>query len=129
MGAKGKWNFLPGEKKDLAVSLAVELGGSTLTGQTPTVTPYTYDSARETYSEATGFTIASVAVNSAAIDVISEDGGQVLEEIAIGDGIEFRLTAPTTRGTYYIRSECVAADGTKPGRWDELVVEGPDVPS
>lgn len=130
MAAKMKWRFLPGEKRNLGVSLASELSSdASLAGQTPTVTPYTYDSKREDYDEATGFTIASVSANTAAMEVVSERGGQVLETVAVGDGISFTLTAPTTRGTYYIRSECVADDGTDVGRWDELIVEGPDVPS
>lgn len=127
MGRRKVWRMLPGETRDLGVSMDSELdSAASMAGETPEVTLWQLSDG--TWTQITsGFTLASVQVNTEAQ---TADGGEV---IAIGRGIFFRLTAPTLRGTYYIRSECDADDGTHPARGDEnmdvLVVSGPGVPA
>jgi hypothetical protein len=112
----------PSEVRDLAVSMASELdAGASMTGETPEVSAWTESAG--VYTEDATFTFASAAVNTA--ELTTEDG----ETIAIGEGIAFRCTAPATLGTYYIRSECDADDGTHVVRYDRLDVEGPGAPA
>lgn len=121
MARRKQWSMNPGETLDLAVSMASELDTSAvMTGSTPTVSVWTRSGT--TYTAATGFTIANEQVNSGALT--TEDG----ETIAIGEGIAFRLTAGAA-GTYYIRSECDADDGTHVVREDVLVVAGAGAPA
>lgn len=120
------WHFSPSETRDLAVSLDSELDeGASMTGESPTVSVWT-GSESAGYTAATGFTLASAQVNTSVLT--TSDG----ETIPIGRGIAFRCTAPTTRGTYYIRSECDADDGTHVVRggnpYDILIVTGPGAP-
>ena len=118
MARKKVWNFSPGETRDLAVSMASELdSGASMTGETPSVSGHTKSG--ETYTEVATFTFANEQINTGALT--TEDG----ETIAIGEGIAFRCTAPTTNGTYYLLSESDADDGTHPKRWDKLIVSGP----
>lgn len=121
MSRRNQWSPVsPGETIDLAVSMAGDLdSGATLTGNTPTVSVWTKSGS--SYTAATGFTVASAAVNTGALT--AADGST----IAVGDGIQFRLTAGAA-GTYYVRSECDADDGTRPARFDRLEVEGPPAP-
>lgn len=123
MPRRKRWRFSPGETRDLAVSMDSELDSdATLTGETPEISAWEGDETSG-YEEVDGFTLATPTVNTAALT--TEDG----ETIAIGRGVMFRCTAPETRGTYLIRSECDADDGTHPTRYDELVVEGPGEPA
>lgn len=114
-----RWTFQPGEKRDLGVSMASDLdAGASLTGNTPVVNAFADEDGD---TPVAGFTITNAQVN--ASDQTADDG----EVIAAGDGIFFRLTATTVRGTYYILSECDADDGTHPSRPDVLIVKGPAV--
>ena len=124
MARRKVWRMAPGETRDLGVSMATELDtAAVMTGETPEVTLWTLSGT--TWTQATtGFTLSLEQVNTGA--ETAEDG----ETIAIGKGIFFRLVAPTTRGTYYVRSECTADDGTKPARPDDvLIVAGGGVPA
>lgn len=122
MARMRQWAFEPGEMRDLGVSFDSELDAdAVLTGATPTVSAWTKSGS--TFTAATGFTFAQQQVNIAA--QTADDG----EVIAIGRGVFFRVTAPATQGTYYIRSECDADDGTHPVRHDVMVVSGPGAPS
>ena len=113
------WHFGPGETRDLAVSMASELdSAASMTGETPTVTGFTGNE-DDGYTVDATFTFANEQVNTGALTTASG------ETIAIGEGIEFRCTAPTTRATYVILSECDADDGTHVMRYDVLVVSGP----
>ena len=122
MGRMRQWTFDPGEMRDLGVSFDSELDATAvLTGATPVVSAWTRSGT--TYTAATGFTFAQQQVNAA--QQTTDDG----EVIAIGRGAFFRLTAPATQGTYYIRTECDADDGTHPVRHDVLTVSGPGAPA
>jgi len=128
MGRRRVWKFSPGETRDLGVSMASELdSAAVLTGETPTVSAWTRSGkpGSYTYTEVLTFTFANKQTNASS--QTADDG----EVIAIGKGIFFRCTAPTTQGTYYIRSECDADDGTHPVRtpYDTLIVEGPGTPA
>lgn len=118
MSRRNQWSPVsPSEVVDLAVSMAGDLdSGASMTGETPTVS--VWEKSGGNYTAASGFTVASAQVNTGALT--AADGST----IAIGEGISFRLTAGAA-GTYYIRSECDADDGTHPVRYDRLVVEGP----
>jgi hypothetical protein len=89
----------PGETLELAVSLAGDLGADTMTGETPEVSVWTKSG--DTYTAASGFTVANEQVNTAELTAA---GG---ETIAIGQAIVFLLTAGAA-GTYYVRAECDA---------------------
>lgn len=120
MARRKQWKMNPAEVLDLAVSMASELdSAASLAGETPTVSVWTKSGS--TYSAASGFTIANEQVNVSALT--TDDG----ETIAIGEGIAFRLTAGAA-GTYYIRSECDADDGTHVVREDVLIVAGAGAP-
>lgn len=118
MARRRLWEFLPGETKDVAVSMDSELDSAAALTGTPDVDAFTRTAAK-VYSAAAGFTISSVQVNTS---ILTTDGG---EAIAVGRGIACRITAPSTQGTYFIRSQCSGDDGTEPAREDELVVSGP----
>lgn len=115
--------MLPGETLDLAKSLRGDMSsGDTLTGSTPTVSVWL--KSNSTYTDASDdFTIASAAVNTGTLTDYNGD------TIAVGDGVEFRLTASTTRGTYEIRISCAADDGSVPATTMDLVIAGPGVPA
>lgn len=123
MARKKRLVMLPGETLDLAKSLRGDMSsGDTLTGSTPTVS--VWQKVNGTWTDSSSdFTIASVAVNAAELTDYNGDA------IAVGDGVEFRLTASTTRGTYEIRISCPADDGSVPGTTMDLVIEGPGVPA
>lgn len=127
MARRRRWKFSPSETRDLGVSMDSELDSdATMAGETPTVSAWTRTgnpSAGYTYSAASGFTFASQQVNTAQIT--ADDG----ETVAIGRGLLARVTAPTTQGTYYLRWECDADDGTHVVREDTLIVEGAGAPS
>lgn len=118
MARRRLFEFLPGETKDVAVSMDSELDSAALLTGTPDVDPYTRTTAG-VYSAAAGFTVANEQVNTSAL---TAEGGEV---IAIGKGIAARITAPSTQGTYYVRFQCSADDSTEPAREDTLVVSGP----
>lgn len=126
MPTKYRWEFSPGETRDLAVSLASELdSGASLTGGgTPSVSAWKKQAVSGEYDQVSSFTFSNEQVNTSAIAVEDPDG-VTIETIAIGDGVAFRCTAPDTRGKYYLLTECVADDGTTVKRYDELVVSGP----
>lgn len=129
-GRSNDWKLSPGETQDLGVSMDSDLDDSaSMTGETPVVSAWTRAD-DGTYSAAAGFTFANEQVNAAATEV-KDKNGRVIETIAIGRGILFRVTAPTTPGEYFIRSECDADDGTHVVRtpFDRMVVEGPGSPS
>lgn len=120
------WRFNPGETRDLGVSMVDELDsantGASMTGETPVVSAWTGND-DDGYTQANGFTFANEQVNtSARTDV---DGNT----IPVGEGILFRCTAPTTLGTYVIRSESDADNGAHPSRHDIIIVEGPGAPA
>lgn len=122
MARRKVWRFSPGETRDLAVSMASELdSAASMTGETPEISAWTESNGA--YTQDGNFTIASPQVN--ASQLTTEDG----ETISVGEGIAFRLTAPSTLGTYYIRSECDGDDGTHVVRFDKLIVEGPGTPA
>jgi len=121
MGRMRQWWFDPGEMRDLGVSFDSELDATAVLSGTPVVSAWTKSGT--TYTAATGFTFAQQQVNAA--QQTTDDK----EVIAIGRGAFFRLTAPTTQGTYYIRTECGADDGTHPVRHDVLTVSGPGAPA
>lgn len=126
MARRKQWRMNPAEVLELAVSMASELdSAASMTGETPTVSVWTRTGSQNagyTYSAASGFTISNAQVN---VSALTTEGG---ETIAIGEGIAFRLTAGAA-GTYYIRSECDADDGTHVVREDVLVVAGAGAPS
>jgi len=120
------WHMAPGETRDLGVSFDSELdAAASMAGETPEVSAWTESGG--TFTEVGTVTIANEQVNTTA--QTADDG----EVIAIGRGVFFRVTAPTTLGTYYIRSECDADDGTHPVRggqpYDVLIVSGPAAPA
>lgn len=121
MARRRQWRMMPGETRDLAVSLESELdSGASMTGETPEVSVWTGD-------EDAGYTAAVVTISNEQVNtgqLTTEDG----ETIAVGEGIAFRITAPSTRATYTVRSECDADDGTHVSRFDTLIVEGPAAP-
>lgn len=120
MARKRRVEMVPGEVLDLAKSLSGDLAsGESLTG-TPTVTVWLL--ANGTWTESV-VTITGEAINTAELTDYNGDA------IAIGDGVEFRLTAPTTRGTYEIRIQCASDGGTNPATTMDLTVDGPGVPA
>lgn len=119
------WNMSPGETLTLAKSLRGDMAsGDTLTGETPSVTVWQKQS-DGTYSDVTtsaSFTVASVAVNTGALT--DSDGST----IAIGDGVQFRLTATQTAGSYLVRVACDTSNGDHAVSDVDLVVAGTTTP-
>lgn len=130
MARRKVWEFSPGEKRPIGVSMDSELGASvSMAGETPQVTLWTKSG--DVYTQvASGFTIANAQVNT--VEQTADDS-TTGETIGIGRGIFWMFTAPTTPGDYYFRSECDASDGSRPTRGeggeDKVVVSGPGVPS
>lgn len=119
MARKRVWEFLPGEARTVGVSMVSDLDtDASLTGETPTVTAWT-KTAAGVYSAATGFTLGTPQVNTAALT--DADGYSV----PIGEGISVRITAPSTQGTYYIRIGSPTDDSDTIAREIELAVAGP----
>lgn len=122
MPRRTQWVMSPGETLVLAKSLGADLeANASLTGETPEVSVYelaedgTYD------VMATGFTVSSEQVNTAALT--TEAG----ETIAIGEAAVFVLAVAESvePGRYYVKVECDADDGTHLISRVPLVVEGP----
>jgi hypothetical protein len=117
--------MLPGEELDYAKSLAHGLDAAEVLTGTPVVsvwsktTPTTYTDVTASLS----FTVAGEAVNTATRT--TEDD----EVIGIGKGVDFRLTATETPGTYEVRVECDGDDGSHPASVLPLVVSGPGTPA
>jgi hypothetical protein len=121
------WHMAPGETRPLGVSFDSELAvGVSMAGETPVVSVWTQPS-EDTFTQVATVTFANEQVNTT--EQTADDG----EVIAIGRGVFFLATAGTTLGTYYIRSECDADDGTHPVRggapYDVLIVSGPAAPA
>lgn len=126
MARRRIWHFSPGETRDLGVSFDSELdSAAVLDGGGIEVSAWTKSG--ETFAQVATFTFANAQTN--ASEQTADDG----EVIAVGRGLFFRCTAPSTLGTYYIRTEGDADDGTHPVRggkpYDVLIVSGPGSPS
>lgn len=121
MARRYRWKMSPGETLPLGCGLEYDLApGETLTG-TPSVTVHK-ETSKDVWDDVTAdFTIASPAVNTAAMEDRNGD------TIPIGEGVAFRLTATTTIGTYEVLVSCDSTDGTDPAVPNELVVAGPAV--
>ena len=114
----------PAEVLELGVSLASDLDSdAVMTGETPEVSVWTRTGTpgSYTYTAAAGFTVASPQVNTSAL---TDAGG---DTVAIGKGVTFKLTAGAA-GTYYVRVECDADDGTHVVTERSLVVSGAGAP-
>ena len=114
------WRVTAGETVGLAKDLSADLDSDeSLTG-TPTVTIYSDDGDGTWTDETANFTLANVQVNTEAITLSNGS------TIAVGDGVEFRLTATETPGTYYVVVECDGDDGSHPASDPiTLIVQGP----
>lgn len=126
MARSQQWRFNPNETRDIGVSMSDELDtGVTMTGESPTISAWTRTGRRGsyTYTAASGFTFSGEQINGTAIT--ASDGTSV----GIGKGVLFRCAAPSSQGTYYIRTECDASDGTHVVREDVLIVQGAGSPS
>lgn len=125
------WHLAPGQTIDLGVSMDGQLDpGVSMAGETPVVSPWVEDDSEASgYAAAAGFTI-SAQVNTSPLEV-TDKRGNVIETVAVGRGIIFRVTTPNVPGTYFIRSECNADDGSHAVRppYDILIVAGPGSPS
>ena len=87
------WHFAPGETRDLGVSFDSELdAAASMAGETPVVSAWTTND-EVTFTDATAdFTFTNEQVNTT--QQTADDG----EVIAVGRGVFFRCTAPSTVG-------------------------------
>ena len=124
MARSKAWIMTPGEKLILAKSLENGLEpAAVMTGETPAVT--VHELSGEAWVDVTsskGFTVASKQVNASALT--AEDGSTV----PIGKAVTFTLTATETPGSYRVRVECDADDGTHPVADVPLTVTGTVTP-
>jgi hypothetical protein len=114
----GVWQMSGGETLPLGQSLRGDMeAGDTLTGETPVVEVHQKQGGGS-YTDVTAsknFVVASVSVNT---EELTDQKGN---PIAVGDGVQFKLTAGDV-GRYKVRIECPSSDGHKPVAEVDLVV-------
>lgn len=118
------WKMSGGETLSLAKSLRGDMETSdTLTGSTPSVTVWQKQGgAWANVTSSKGFTVDGEAVNTA---VLTDENG---DSIAVGDAVEFRLTAGSV-GSYRVRIQCATSGGDTPVAEVPLTVGETTTPS